>query len=121
MLNASELDQLRRDALAALPDTCAVLRPTTSTDTDGDSAATWGTAAANLACRLDPFRWRDFGGLVAAREANRTYYVLTLPFDADVRDGDRVVVGGAPLEVMQLFDLHTERVVLRAYVARITS
>lgn len=121
MLTTTELDQLRADALATLPDICAILRPTATTNADGDSASTWGTAVASLACRLDPFHWRDWRGLVAEREVNRTYFVLTLPYDADLRDGDRVVVAASPLEVMQLFDLHSDRIVLRAYVARITA
>ncbi len=121
MLTTTELAQLRADALATLPDTCAILRPTATTDADGDSAETWGTAVASVACRLDPFLWRDWRGLVAEREVNRTYFVLTLPFDADLRDGDRVVFNGDALEVMQRYDLHSSRIVLRAYVARVTS
>ncbi len=120
MLTPAELDQLRADALLTLPDTCAILRPAATTDADGNSVPTWGTAVASVACRLDPFHWRDWRGLVAEREVNRTYDVLTLPHDADLRDGDRVVIDGQPLEVMQRFDLHSDRIVLRAYVARMT-
>jgi hypothetical protein len=121
MLTSTELDRLRADARLTLPDICAILRPSASTDSDGDSASTWGTALAEVACRLDPFRWRDWQGLVAEREVSRTYYVLTLPFDTDLRDGDRVVVSDQSLEVMQLFDLHSDRIVVRAYVARISA
>ncbi len=121
MLTSTELDQLRADALLTLPDVCAILRPSATTDADGDSASTWGTAVASIACRFDPFRWRDWRGLVAEREVNRTYYVLTLPYDADLRDGDRVLIAEQPLEVMQLFDLHSDRILLRAYVARISA
>jgi hypothetical protein len=121
MLTSTELDQLRADALLTLPDTCAILRPSATTDADGDSTSTWETAAASVACRLDPFHWRDWHGLVAEREVNRTYYVLTLPYDANLRDGDRVVVADQPLEVMQLFDRQSARIVVRAYVARISA
>ncbi len=70
MLTSTELDQLRADALLTLPDVCAILRPSATTDADGDSASTWGTAVASIACRFDPFRWRDWRGCLRGKSGD---------------------------------------------------
>jgi hypothetical protein len=121
MLTSDELTAARADVLETLPDTCTILRPSTSVDShyfaDESSAGTIGTA---VACRLDPFTQRnDASGMVAAREANRAYFMLTLPWNATIDDGDRVVTNGETLQVLQLFNVHSLRLVTRVLCAKV--
>lgn len=119
MLTARELSQLRADVLETLVATCTILRPTASVDSAGIASESWGTAGTAVLCRIDPERQRDPAGMVAGREAMRTYFVGTFEWDADIAEGDRVVVAGDTLELLQLYDIHSDRAVTRARLAKI--
>jgi hypothetical protein len=117
MLTAAELSALRTDVLETLPDTCVILRAT-ATNSNGYPSEAWGTAVASAACRLDPVRQQD-AGVIADREAGVTYWQLTLAYDADVADGDRIVHSSVTYEVQQLHGTHSNRIVKRATVAKV--
>lgn len=119
MLTSRELAQARNDALETLTDTCVIERPAEITDAYGHTAKTWATAASGAACRLDPFQRTDPTGQIAMQEIGRAWYRLTLAWDADLRDGDRIVHNGDTYEVTQLHDDHSARVVRRAIVAKV--
>ncbi len=117
LLTARELAQLRADLSELLPDTCTILRPTTG-NTNGYVSKTFGTAVASTACRIDP---NGGGGreVIAAREGNTTDYILTLEYNADVEDTDRIVISGTTYSVTQLFDNHSLNGVKRVGLAQI--
>lgn len=119
MLTSRELAQARSDALETLTDTCAIERATEVTDNYGHTAKTWATVTNGAACRLDPFQRTDPTGQIAMQEAGRAWYRLTLAWDTDVRDGDRVAYDGDTYEVTQLHDDHSARIVRRAIVAKV--
>lgn len=122
MLTSAELTAARADVLETLPDTCNILRPSTSTDSHyfADETANAGTVGTAVACRLDPYTNRtDNQGMVAGREANRAYFMLTLPYDATIDDGDRVVVGADMLQILQLYSVHSDRIVTRVLCAKV--
>lgn len=122
MLTDAELTQLRADVLETLVSTCAIYRPSSSVDSHYFAGETNGAAVATVACRLDPFTARnDIQGMLAGREANRAYFQLTVPWDADLRDGDHVTISGESLEVLQLFDIHSDRIVKRALVVKVAA
>ncbi len=120
MLSARELADLRADVLVTLVDTCTILRASlAAVDAYGDVVPSAGTAGTGIACRLDPFSRRsDSSGLIAGREANTTYLILTLPWDATIDNGDQVLMNGETMDVMQLFDNHSDRAVRRAVLAK---
>lgn len=120
-LTSDELTAARADILETLFDSCNILRPSTSVDShyfaDESTAGTVGTA---VACRVDPYTNRtDNVGMVAGRESNRAYFMLTLPWNATIDDGDRVVFGSDTLQVLQLFNVHSDRLVTRALCAKV--
>lgn len=120
MLTDKELSQIQSDIQAELlPDTAEVKRPGSSVDVYGNVDET-AVTVATVACRLDPIEGRaDTTGMVAAAEAMRTWYRLTLPHNTDIEPGDHVVINSTTYEVVQLHDDHSERVSVRAMVARI--
>lgn len=119
MLTSLELTQARSDVLVTLTDTCTIQRATEATDTYGHTAKTWATAVSGALCRFDPFARQDSAGQVAMQEQGRAWYRLTLAWDTDLRDGDRVVYDGDTYEVLQLHDDHSARIVRRAAVAKV--
>jgi head-tail adaptor len=114
-LTAAELRQLQSALEDLLPDTCRIERPTT-TNTYGSTSQTWGTAVASVACRLDPDNVQSQTGEVALRETGIARYTVTLPYDADVRDDDRLVHNSSTYNIVTLYDLHSARSVRRARV-----
>jgi len=120
VLTSRELAQARSDVLTTLTDTCTIQRAGEVTDSYGHTAKTWATATSGAPCRFDPFeRRQDSSGQVAMQEQGRAWYRLTLAWDADLRDGDRVVYGGDIYEVLQLHDDHSARIVRRAALAKV--
>jgi len=120
MLTDRELTQLRADLVETLVSTCRIERPTAGVDGDGLTSESWGTAAASALCRIDPERRRtENTGVVAGREASRAYFVGTFAWDADIAEGDRVIFEGTTLELLELHDIHSDRAVTRARLAKI--
>jgi head-tail adaptor len=114
-LTAAELAQLQSDLEELLPDTCRIERPTT-TNTNGSISQTWGTAVASVACRFDPETIRGQEDQVALRETGIARYIVTFPYNADLRDDDRLVHNSSTYNIVTLYDLHSARGVRRARV-----
>lgn len=68
---------------------CAVDRPTPSLDSYGNDAPTYAQRLAGLACRLVAKQQRVGDGVYAERPVVTTYLLL-IPGEADVRQGDRI-------------------------------
>lgn len=119
MLTARELAQLRADMVELLPGTAIIRRPTSSVNDAGVVAQTFA-AVGTVIARVDPANATDFGrGVVAGREASTAYFQLTVEWDTDIAEGDRVTFGGETMEITLLHDLHESRAVRRALLARI--
>lgn len=118
MLSAGELEQLRSDILETLTDTCRIERPT-YTNSYGDSVETWGTAVASAVCRFDPDTLRRDQEMIGEREAGVARYIVTLEYDADVQDGDRLIYDGGTYQIIQLSISHSLRAVRRLRVSEI--
>ena len=120
MLTDTELQRLRDDVLAALPDSCTIQRLSVSSDEGGFPTETWADVVT-VACRVDPFANRTRGGgSVAERDAQTDVFRLTLPWDADIQPHDRVVYGGQTFTLAQLHDGHSLSAVRRAIITRVT-
>ena len=118
MLSDRELAALRADVLGLLPDTCVIQRATTTTNSAGAWTETY-SAAGTVVCRLDPFKMATGEQVIAAQERGRAWYQLSVPWDADLRDGDRVTVSSVTYELVQVHDDHSHRLVRRAIVSKL--
>jgi hypothetical protein len=103
MLTSGDLTQMRSDLAQLLPDTCAILSPTMASDGMGGWTTTWGTAAASVACRIDPDTGQA-GREVLSGGAVEPYhrYILTLAQSQAIATTNRVVVGGHTYSVISV-------------------
>ena len=118
LVSSQVLAGIRTFGLRALTDECTILRAWTGSD-GGYRKAGQQTVATGVACRLMKQTRSDSTGVVADREAGRTYWKLAVAHDTDLRDGDAVVIDEVTYDVMQLFGVNTDKVFLEALLARI--
>lgn len=118
MLSADELADLRAEVLGLLPDQAVILRPEGTVTASGAWSETY-SAAGTVAARIDPFKMTQGDRVIAAQERGRAWYQLSVPWDADLRDGDRVTVSSVTYELVQVHDDHSQRLVRRAIVSKL--
>jgi hypothetical protein len=93
MLTSAELARIRTDIERLMPDTCTILSLTAVSDAQGGFTETWGTATANVKCRLDAAQQgRGQEALEAGAITPFTYWMLTLPHGTSISTEQRVVV-----------------------------
>ena len=118
MLSADERADLRAEVLGLLPDQAVILRPEGTVTASGAWSETY-SAAGTVAARIDPFKMTQGDRVIAAQERGRAWYQLSVPWDADLRDGDRVTVSSVTYELVQVHDDHSQRLVRRAIVSKL--
>lgn len=116
MIPAWMHDRIAGEVNRFLTTACVVKRPAIVVDEHGDRAPS-ETTVETTTCRL-LLKRRSPAGEVVGQEANRVTYRLILPTGTDIRDGDRVLIGGAIYEVLGLIDSLTDRVYIEADVSR---
>lgn len=118
MMETWELDDLRADLEAELlPDTCTILSVTYASDGQGGQTATWGTAAASVACRLDALR--GYEGQAGAAVQPFHAWVFTLPADTTITTANRIVHSGATYNVTAVDGGKSWEACVRAFVEAI--
>jgi head-tail adaptor len=93
ILTNADLAMIQTQAEAALlPDTCTIQRATFTTTSQGGQTQTWATLASGVACMLDAGQ----GGSEIQTSADRVMpvggFLITLPYDQDVTEKDRIQV-----------------------------
>lgn len=118
ILSDAELADLRTEIVGLLPDTCSIMRPT-YTNNKGKAIETWGTAVASANCRVDPSSQRQSNDqAVGAQESGAARWQLTVEWDCDIQDGDRIVFNSKIYQIEQLHEDHSLRAVRRAILVR---
>lgn len=92
---------MRASAETALPGTAVVQSQAFASDGGGGGSQTW-SASGTLACRIAPLQGdeRETGDRIAAYAD----YVVTLPFDASVDTGSRLLIDGETYNVAAIRD-----------------
>jgi head-tail adaptor len=115
-LSDDELAALRADLDELLPGTAIIQRASAGTGLYGGHNPNWG-AVGTVVCRVDSINRQDTAGMIADAEVGRTYYQLSLPYNADLRDGDRVSVSSVVYECLQVYRNQSANGVRRAVLA----
>ena len=101
MLTDTELSSMRATALDCLPGTAVVESQTFVSDGGGAGSLSW-SASGTLACRIAPLTGTERE--TADRVAPYADYVITLPFDAAVDTGSRLLIDGDAYNVEAIRD-----------------
>lgn len=118
MLTQAELDAMRQLQQSAMPDTATVQRATTSTNDIGEALQTWANVGT-YNCRVARTGVRPQETEASGALAVEDEWVITFPHDADVQEGDRVVVGGSTFDVRAVENARSWLTALRVRVVRV--
>jgi head-tail adaptor len=117
MLTDNDLADMRQAVGELLPATCHILSLSQTSDGQGGFTDTWGTATANVSCRLDYKRGdeRVFGA------TNQPYngFVLSLPYDSTITAVNRVKIGSTQYNVTMVDNGKSWAAVVRCAVEAI--
>ena len=100
MITDTEIMAMRDTQEDALPDTCIVRRRTLISDDMGGYTETW-TDVGEYSCRIVPETTNDEGEQ-SEKVTVRAEWAITLPYNADVQEADRVQHGSTYYEVVQV-------------------
>lgn len=116
-LSSAELAQMRADVLELLPDTCSILAVTYTSDGEGGLTESWGTAYANVACRLDFTSGveTNIGGAVNPY----TRAKISLPYDTVLATTNRILTGGYTYAITSINNGQSWNVSVRAELERV--
>lgn len=98
MFGTEALASVRTLAERALPETCAITRNTPVEDAYGGETESWATAAT-VAARIAPTGQTPAERSIADQVQTAVTASIVLPQSADVRAGDRLVIGSRTFEV----------------------
>lgn len=95
-LTNAELAAMRYDIESLMPDYCYILEQTRTPDGQGGWSETWGTAVANVKCRIDAINPGARNNEIVQGAALLPFhtYILSLPFGTPITTDNRVEVSG---------------------------
>lgn len=114
--NDDEISRMRSDVANMMPGTAYILRMTPGAGLYGGYTGSVGTAGT-VSVRLDRLSRQDSQGIIADAEVGKTYYRVTLPYNADLRDGDDLEVNSVVFRVLQVSHAQSADIFTRAVVA----
>jgi SPP1 family predicted phage head-tail adaptor len=121
-LTAAELSEIRSAVNELMPDTCTLLTRTNASDGEGGFTETWGTASANVPCRLDSklgmIESKGNERLAAGEIQYFHTYVLTLPYNTTITEQYRVLLDGQYYQVKSVDFDKSWIASVRAFVER---
>ena len=119
-LTARELAQMREDIndlLESTNTTCDILSVAYTSDGEGGMTETWGTATANVHCRIDYRTGSELLTGGAIQPYNKA--VLSIPYNTAINSTNRVKSGGYIWAVKSINDGQSWMAVKRAELERV--
>ena len=116
-LSEADLAYTRSQASSALPDIVTIERLTRIDDGAGGQTNRWDQVYTDVPARLAERSGRD--GIMAARESVEAAWTLTLPYNQEIAEADRVVHDGLTYEVVWVNKGRSWDTVRRCFLARI--
>lgn len=106
MPSDKELNEMRKAVEQLMPDLCNILSVSRVSDGQGGFTETWGTATANVPCRIDASSSRGVltirgGELLAGGAINEfSRSVVTLPYDTTISAENKLEINGQTFNVI---------------------
>jgi len=97
VVDTSMLAAMRSAISELLPDTCAILSLTSTSDGAGGQSESWGTVTT-VSCRVDVKEMRDIVSGGAVQSYIKT--MLSVPYDTSITEVSRVEHGGITYAVV---------------------
>lgn len=116
-LTARELAQMRADIEDLMPDECDILSVAYTSDGEGGLTESWGTALANVPCRLDYRSGRENIAGAAVQSYNKA--VLSLPYSTEIETTNRVQIETSVWSVISVNHKQSWDAVRRAELERV--
>ena len=116
-LTARELAQMRADIEDLMPDECDILSVAYTSDGEGGLTESWGTAVANVPCRLDYRSGRENIAGAAVQSYNKA--VLSLPYSTEIETTNRVQIDTSVWSVISVNHKQSWDAVRRAELERV--
>ena len=89
---------MRSVAERALPDICHTQRRSEVSDGGGGITTTWNEHLASVPCRLSPVGGGEIG-LTGSRIEDESTSIVTMAWDTDVVEADRLLINGRAYDV----------------------
>lgn len=118
MLTSKDLSNARTDIAETMFETMYILEPSNAIGTAGDWVQTMGTVGTALG-RLDPLTDRDKNPFYAEQEAGKALYQLTTTYDTNLKVTQVIEINSISVNVLQVHDEHSDRIVTRAVCAKV--
>jgi SPP1 family predicted phage head-tail adaptor len=116
-LTVKELAQMRADIEDLMPDTCDILSVAYTSDGEGGMTEAWGTALADVACRVDYRSGSEKMTGGAIQPYNKA--VISLPYTTALTTKHRVKVDDFVWAVLSVNEGQSWDVVRRAELERV--
>ena len=116
-LTARELAQMRADIEDLMPDTCDILSVAYTSDGEGGMTEAWGTALADVACRVDYRSGSEKMTGGAIQPYNKA--VISLPYTTALTTKHRVKLDDFVWAVLSVNEGQSWDVVRRAELERV--
>lgn len=116
-LTARELAQMQADIYDLLPDLCDILSVAYTSDSEGGFTEAWGTATADVKCRIDYRSGRESMTGGAIQPYSKA--VLSVPYNTALSLTNRVKSGTYTWAIVSLNDGQSWQAVKRAELERV--
>ena len=116
-LTARELAQMREDIEDLMPDVCSILSVAYTSDGEGGMTEAWGTALADVACRVDYRSGSEKMTGGAIQPYNKA--VISLPYTTALTTKHRVKLDDFVWAVLSVNEGQSWDVVRRAELERV--
>lgn len=120
MLTSRDLERARADFAEVFPDTAVIKRQGGTTSASGATRSAFD-AIGTVVARIDPENGTGNKQMYAGREGGIALYRLTMPYNTDLNATDKVVINTVTYQVKEVNDAHSDRLTVRAIVAKVAN
>lgn len=99
-LSTTQLTMMRATVAGTFSGTAIIQRKGWTSDGAGGSTADYA-AVGTVSCQTTPRQAAPTNEVIAAQLAGRAPYLIIVPYDTDIRDGDQIQADGRMFEVIQ--------------------